>query len=122
MKPPLPSNQSFGWTFAGVLALTAVYHPWAMLAALALAIVTMTREQWLTPLNRAWMKIGELLGRVVNPIALGLIFFGLFAPIGFLMRLAGRDTMARRWDATRSSYWLERDPPGPAEDSFTNMF
>lgn len=122
MKTTLPSNQSFGWTFTGVFVLGAFLYPWAMLAALAMAVVTMARQQWLTPLNRSWMKLGELMGRVVNPLVLGLIFFGLFTPVGIVMRLAGRDVLTRKWEAARRSYWVERDPPGPAEDSFRNMF
>lgn len=124
MKPTLalPSNRSFGWTFTGIFTLGALFYPWATLAAVAMAIVTLTREQWLTPLNRAWMGLGEWLGHIVNPLVLGLIYFGVFTPVGIVMRLAGRDVLARKWDAARQSYWVERDPPGPAEDSFTNMY
>ena len=129
-KPALPSNRSFGWTFTAIFVLAGLYGAWrggagltALLAlALVTAAVTVSRESWLTPLNRAWMKLGELLGRIVSPIVLGAIFFGLFTPVGVLMRLCGRDAMCRRRDAAASSYWARRDPPGPPEDSFGNMF
>jgi hypothetical protein len=87
-----------------------------------MATVTLWREQWLTPLNRAWMKLGELLGRVVSPIVLGLVFYGVFTPVALVMRLAGRDAMHRRWDRDAPTYWVDRDPPGPPDDSFRNMF
>jgi hypothetical protein len=87
-----------------------------------MAVVTLTRDSWLTPLNRAWMKFGELMGRVVSPIVLGAIFFGVFTPFGVVMRLFGRDAMCRKWDAAAPSYWVKRDPPGPADDSYRNMF
>lgn len=123
MKTTLPSNQSFGWTFTGVFVLLgALLNPWAMLAAAAMAVVTLTRQQWLTPLNHAWMKFGEAIARVMNPIILGLIFFGLFTPVAIVMRLAGRDVLTRKWEAARRSYWVPRDPPGPPDDSFRNMF
>jgi len=122
VKPELPSNRSFGWTFTGVFALGAFFYPWVLALAAASAVVTLAREQWLTPLNRAWMKLGELLGRVVSPIVLGVIFYGVFTPVGFVMRLAGRDIMRRRFEPGSASYWIDRNPPGPAADSFKDQF
>ena len=127
---PLPSNRSFGWTFTGALFIAGGYGVWRGGAALSwvlalavlLAIVTSVRDSWLAPLNRAWMNLGELLGRVVSPVVLGVIFFGVFAPVGIVMRLCGRDAMARRFDAGLDTYWLKRDPPGPADGSFGNMY
>lgn len=122
MRSALPSNRSFGWTFAGVFALGALLYPWALALAAATALVTLTRETWLTPLNRAWMKLGELLGRVVSPVVLGFIFFAIFTPTAVVMRLLGRDAMQRQWQPAAPTYWVERDPPGPPDDSFRNMF
>jgi hypothetical protein len=130
MRPSLPSNRSFGWTFTGIFVIAGVYglwkgaagQSWLLAAAAATAVVTLTREAWLTPLNRAWMKFGELLGRVVSPVVLGVIFFGLFTPVGMVMRLFGRDAMCRRFEAAAPTYWVKRDPPGPADDSYRNMF
>jgi hypothetical protein len=122
MPAQLPSDRSFGWTFTVVFALVALFHPWLMVLVVALAAVTLLRAHWLAPLKRAWMKLGELMHRVVSPVILGLIFFGVFTPIGWAMRRAGRDAMARSWDAGAKSYWINRAPPGPAESSFRNMF
>jgi hypothetical protein len=130
MRPALPSNRSFGWTFTGIFVLVGAYGLWhggpvlSWLLALAglTAIVTLTRENWLTPLNRAWMKLGELMGRVVSPIVLGVMFYGMFTPIALVMRLVGRDALCRRFEPQAPSYWVKRDPPGPAEDSFGNMY
>ena len=122
MKPALPSNRSFGWFFTGVFVLGAVLYPWALALAALTALVTFTREAWLAPLNRAWMKLGELLGRIVSPIVLGAIYFGVFMPVGVVMRLFGRDALCRSFDTAARSYWVRRDPPGPAEGSFRDMF
>lgn len=130
MKTALPSNRSFGWTFTGIFVVAGFYGAWmgaaelAALLVLALltALVTLTKSSWLTPVNRAWMKFGELLGRVVSPIVLGVIFFVVFAPVGVLMRAFGRDVMCRRFEPALRSYWAKRDPPGPADDSYRNMF
>lgn len=126
----LPSNRSFGSLFVGVFALLGAFSwwrggalwPWlAALSALTL-IVTAAAPAMLTPLNRAWMKLAELLHRVVSPIVLGLIFFGIFAPVGFVMRLAGRDALKRRFEAQAGSYWIDRQPPGPDPAGLPNQF
>ena len=130
MRPTLPSNRSFGWTFTGFFVLVGVYGlwrggaalSWVLALAVLMALVTLTRDTWLTPLNRAWMAFGELMGRIVSPIVLGLIFFGVFTPTGVVMRLFGRDAMCRQWNPAAPSYWVKRDPPGPADDSYRNMF
>ena len=120
---PLPSNRSFGWTFTAFFTLIAVFfYPWLLALAAVTAAVTVTREQWLEPLNRAWMRFGALLHHVVSPVVLGLIYFGVFTPVGLVMRLAGRDAMARRFEPAKPSYWISREPPGPREDSFRDMF
>jgi hypothetical protein len=75
------------WVLAGVLGA------WALLA-----------PQTLRPLYRAWMRLGLLIGRVTTPLILGLVFVGLFLPMGLVMRLAGRDPMRRRFDPSATSY------------------
>jgi hypothetical protein len=130
MKPTLPSNRSFGWTFTAIFVLAGLYGAWRggpgltalLVLALATAIVTLTKDSWLAPLNRAWMKFGELLGRLVSPLVLGAMFFAVFAPVGLLMRAFGRDAMCRRFEPASKTYWIERDPPGPADGSYRNMF
>jgi hypothetical protein len=122
MSTPLPSNRSFGWTFTGVFALVAFFQPWLLALAALTAIVTLVRTHWLAPYNRAWMKLAEVLHRVVSPVVLGLIFFGLFTPVALVMRACGRDALHRRYEAQLPSYWIRRDPPGPRDDSFRDMF
>ena len=127
---PLPSNRSFGTLFVVVFTLLGAYswwrggavYPWAFgLSALTLA-VTLAKPDWLAPANRAWMKLAELLNRVVSPIVLGVIFFGIFTPTAWVMRLAGRDAMKRRFDPATRTYWIERAPPGPDPAGLPNQF
>jgi hypothetical protein len=130
MTPQLPTNRSFGWTFTTVFILAGVYGlyrssavmPWLLVAAALMALVTVTRETWLTPLNKAWMRFGALLNSIVSPVVLGLIYFGVFTPVAYVMRLAGRDAMCRAYDPAAKSYWVKRDPPGPRDDSFRDMY
>ena len=62
----------------------------------------------LLPLNKLWMKIGILLGMIVSPIIMGLIFFGIFTPIAFFMRLFGRDELRLRFKK-KETHWISRN-------------
>jgi hypothetical protein len=127
---PLPSNRSFGTLFVVVFGLLGAVswwrggaiYPWVFgLSALTLA-VTLVKPDWLAPANRAWMKLAELLNRVVSPIVLGVIFYGIFTPVAWAMRWAGRDAMKRRFEPAAHTYWVERDPPGPDPAGLPNQF
>jgi len=128
--PPLPSDRSFGITFAVVFAAIAAWLVWKSLpgagivASLSILFVAiaLSRPLLLRPLNRGWMAFGAVLHRVVSPLVLGLIYFGMFAPIATAMRLRGRDAMRRRADPDAKSYWICRDPPGPPPESLKNQF
>jgi large-conductance mechanosensitive channel len=128
---PLPSERSFGLTFVGFFTLVAAWQAWAgrpvaagiLAGAAALTLLaTLVRPLLLRPLNRAWMKFGALMHAVVNPIVLGAMFFVVIAPTGIVMRLFGRDALRRKLDREAASYWIRRDPPGPAPDSLPNQF
>jgi Saxitoxin biosynthesis operon protein SxtJ len=119
----LPSERSFGWTFTALFALVGLYaYPWLIVLAAATALVTVARAQWLAPANRAWMRFGLALNRVVSPLVIGLIFFAVFTPVAVVMRLAGRDALKLRFERAAPSYWVRRDPPGPPDDSFREMY
>lgn len=130
MSNEAPSNRSFGWVFTTFFTLVGGYslwragtaYPWMFGLAAVTAVVTMLSPGWLAPLNRIWMKFGELLHHVVSPVVLGVIFYGVFTPVAMVMRMAGRDSMKRRFDQGAKTYWVERDPPGPASDSFKDQF
>ena len=125
----LPSNKKFGYFFTLVFAVTAGYFylngslTWAYVFALAAAAffgITFVKADALLPLNKLWMRFGLLLGMIVSPIVLGIIFFGLFTPIAFLMRVSGRDELRLKFK-NKTSHWLSRSEPIQA-DSFKNQF
>lgn len=123
MKTALPSDRSFGWTFTGIFVIVGLFlQPWALALAALFGTLTMVSPSSLGALNRGWMRLGAALHRVVSPVVMGLLYFGVFTPMGFVMRLSGWDAMKRTWDPAAKSYWSRRDPAGPAEDSFKNLF
>lgn len=126
----LPSNRSFGTLFVAVFGLFGVYswwrsgvfHPWTFCLSGLILALTVAKPEWLGPANRAWMTLAEWLHRAVSPIVLGLIFYGIFTPIGWGMRRAGRDAMKRRFEPAARTYWVERNPPGPDPAGLPNQF
>ncbi len=128
--PMLPTNQKFGWFFAAVFAAVAVYAYWkewhtvtlvALIIATSFIATSFFMPQILSPLNRLWYGLGLLLGKIVSPIVLGLIFFVLITPVSLVTRLFGRDELKMKKRAVES-YWTDRLPPGPPSDSFKNQY
>jgi predicted membrane metal-binding protein len=124
------TDRGFGLVFAafcaivGSLSLYTGHHrwPWWLAAAAVFALVAWLRPGILAPLNRLWTKLGLLLFKVISPIALGIIFFACIAPLGWIMRLAGKDPMRRRFEPDAETYWVVRQPPGPQPDTLKNQF
>jgi hypothetical protein len=82
--------------------------------------VALARPEALASLNRAWMALGKLLNRIVSPVILALLFFGIVWPIGFLMRRTGNDALRLKRAGAGESYWVAREPL--ASDHFTRQF
>jgi uncharacterized membrane protein len=130
-EPVASSNdRSFGLVFAGFFAVLTLHswwragHAWPIyvaIAALFLA-VALLRPALLHGLNRAWARLGSLLGSIVTPVVMALLFFLVITPIGLLMRLTGKDTLRLRGPRKDDSYWIVRDPPGPPGESMSEQF
>lgn len=124
------SDRSFGFVFAAVFAIVAAWplmsgggpRWWAVGVGAAFALIAIVIPRILAPLNRLWLKFGLLLGRIVSPIALGILFYGVFTPIGGLLRLAGKDPLKLKLDKNATTYWTSRQPPGPKPDSMNQQF
>jgi hypothetical protein len=124
------SDRNFGLVFAGVFALLGALGLWGHserwpiwfgLAVVMLGLA-LAAPKVLAPFNWAWTKFGLLLHAIVSPVVLGIIFYLCIAPIGFFMRLSGKDPLRRRYEPAADSYWIKRVPPGPPPDSFKNQF
>jgi hypothetical protein len=76
----------------------------------------------LGPFNRIWAKFGQLLHRIVSPVALAILYYCVVTPTGLLLRLLGKDVLRLHFDKAAASYWIPRTPPGPAAESLKNQF
>ena len=124
------SNRKFGFFFALVFVLIGGYFLNKtsnsiayifFVLSLTLLLITLIKAELLHPLNKLWMRFGFLLGMIINPIVLGIIFFGLFTPISFLMKLFNRDELYLKLSSS-ASHWKERSADFTQTDTFKNQF
>ena len=114
------SERNFGFVFAAVSAIIALAplfrgHPPRvsfLILALAFAAVAIFAPGLLRWPNRLWFRFGMLLGAIVAPIVMTLVYVLTFLPMGLGLRLMGKDLLSLRPDPQASSYWINRsDPP-----------
>ena len=125
-----PSDRSFGITFTVAFALIGLvpalrHHPvrwWAVGVSAAFLVVSLAAPSILREPNRWWMKLAALLNRVMSPIMMALVFYLAVLPTALILRMLGKDPMRKRFDRGAASYWIPRDPPGPAPDSMARQF
>lgn len=124
------SERGFGLVFAAVFAVIGLWpliagepiRAWALVLAAAFLVVAMAVPRLLKPLNVVWFRIGLALHHVVTPVVMGVLFYLTVTPTGLIMRALGKDPLNRRFDRDAKTYWIERDPPGPAPETMKNQF
>ncbi len=124
------SSRSFGlvfcalFTLIGLLPLAHGAEPraWSLGLALVMLILAVFAPSVLRPLNVAWSRFGLLLNRIVSPIVMALVFYGAVTPMGILVRRFANSSLKLHRDPSSTSYWIARNPPGPAPDTLKNQF
>jgi len=112
------SDRSFGFWVGGILLVIALWplHAaqaprwWALVLALPLIALAVIRPPLLAPLNKLWFRLGILLGHIVSPVVLGIVYFLWITPFGLVMRLMGKKLLALGFDQQAKSYWIIREP------------
>jgi hypothetical protein len=124
------SDRTFGLVFAAFFAVLAGLafwrgHPhwiwWIGLAAVTL-ITALGRPGLLKPANKLWTMLGLVLFKVISPITLGVIYYGVMTPMSLLFRWRNKDILKLRYDPQAPSYWIKREPPGPEPETMKNQF
>ena len=111
------SNKSFGIVFFIVFLIIGLYplinqdgiRIWALIVSLIFLILGLINSNLLTPLNKLWIKFGILLGNIISPVVLGIIFFLVVLPTGLLMRLIKKNFLGIKFDKNLKSYWINKE-------------
>ena len=112
------SNRSFGIVFSIVFLLIAIYplinseglRVWSLIIAVIFLFLGLINSKILTPLNKLWFKFGILLGRILSPLIMGVIFFLVVTPIALIMRTIGKDLLNLKFNKDKS-YWIKKAGP-----------
>ena len=109
-------NRSFGLLFSIVFLALALWpltkkgeiNLYLVSIALIFLILGLLNSKILSPLNKWWIKLGEILGRIIAPIVMGIIYFLILTPISLLVRLFGKDLIGMKFSNDIKSYWVKR--------------
>ena len=125
------SNRSFGLVIAAALSIFGLWafvfrggevRWWLVVPALIFVAAALVAPQVLAPLNRLWTSLGLLMHRVVNPLVMAAMYYGVVTPVGLIMRARGKDILKLRRDPAATSYWVTRDNPGSRGESMRQQF
>ncbi len=114
-KIKISSNKSFGIVFFTVFLIIAIWpllngyeiRYWSLIISIVFLILGILNSKILTPLNKIWFKIGILLGNVISPIVMSIIFFLVVTPTSFIMKILGKDLLNLKKN-TKNSYWIKK--------------
>ena len=118
-KIKIGSNRNFGLVFFMIFLIISLWpltyvgpiRIWSVTVALVFLILGLTKSKLLTPLNKLWFKFGMILGAIVAPFIMCVIFFLIVAPIGLVMKIIGKDLLNKKYNKKKKTYWIKRDIP-----------
>ena len=111
------TNRSFGLVFFIVFLIIGLWplaHDgsvrfWSLIIASIFLFLGILNSKILTPLNVLWSKFGELLGIVIAPIVMAIIFFLVVTPTGLIMKMFGKDLLRNKFQINNESYWIKKE-------------
>ena len=112
------SNRSFGIVFSIVFLLISLYplingenlRLWSLIISIVFFALGIINSNLLKPLNKLWFKFGLLLGKIISPFIMGMIFFFVVTPIAILMRLLRKDLLNLKFNKN-NTYWIQKSGP-----------
>ena len=118
-KIKISSNRNFGLVFFFIFLIVSLWpltyggsiRIWLVIISMVFLILGLMNSKLLTPLNKLWVKFGMILGTIVAPIIMGVVFFLVVTPTGVVMRIMGKDLLRKRYDKKKETYWIKRDKP-----------
>jgi hypothetical protein len=118
MTPKISTEKSFGIVFSILFMIIALYpltnnnpiHAWSLVMSALFLTLAYIAPKTLTIPNKLWYKFGLLLGSIVAPIVMALVYFTTVVPIGLIMRLIGKDLLKQKLDKSSKTYWQTKEP------------
>ena len=112
----LPSNRNFGIVFFIVFLIIALWpllkqneiRIWSLIISFIFFVLGLINSKLLTPLNKLWFKFGILLGNIISPIVMGIVFFLVVTPTGLIMKLFRKDPMNLKKNKS-DTYWIKKE-------------
>ena len=116
MKPKLGSNKSFGLVFFLVFLIISFWpllnsndiRIWSLVISIIFLILGLINSKILTPLNKIWFKFGIILGNIISPIVMGIIYFIVVTPIALILKVFNKDVLNLK-KTKNSSYWINKE-------------
>ena len=110
-------NRGFGLLFFIVFLVLALWplrnggeiNLYLIFIALIFLLLGLVNSKILTPLNKGWIKFGEILGRIIAPIVMAVVYFLILTPISLFVRLFGKDLIGMKFNYNLKSYWIKRE-------------
>ena len=118
-KEKLPSNRNFGLVFFVFFLIIGLWpllgtneiRYWSIFFSIIFFLLGITNSKLLNPLNKIWFNFGILLGKMISPLIMVIIFFLIITPIGVIMRVFGKDILSLKYNKKNKSYWIEKNGP-----------
>ena len=109
-------NKQFGYLFFLILLVISIFNFFNsnkinyifISLSFIFLVITIFKPMFFDSLSNAWIKLGELLGRVIAPIVMALVFFIFLTPISFFVRIIGKDLLNTKF-SKQKSYWIKRE-------------
>ena len=122
----LGSEKTFGYFFSFIFLIIAIYpyindgnlRAWSLLTSLLILVITFLKPRLLSKLNYLWAKLGILIGGIVSPIVLGIVYFFVVLPTGLLMKIFRKDILNINFDDKKSSYWIPKEDLSSMKNQF----
>lgn len=121
------SEKSFGIVFSVVFLIVSFYpltssggiKVWAIIVSIIFLLLAFLAPKILIIPNKLWFKFGMIIGSIMAPIVMTLVYFLTVFPTGLIMRLLGKDILKQKLDKNAKSYWIERsDKMGSMKNQF----
>ena len=108
------SDKSFGILFFIVFLIIGLWplffsekiRLWSLIVSISFLLIAFIKPSLLSTLNKIWIKIGYLLGKLIAPIVMAIVYFIILTPISLIVRIFGKDLLGVNFSKKVNSYWI----------------